>query len=197
MNSSVKSLKEAIKNWYVPLLLGLIFIAFGAYTLTVPLATYLSLSIIFSCSFIISGIFDSWFALENRKSFSAWGWFLVSGLLSLSLGIYLAVYPEVSAAVLPSYVGFTLLFRSFQLLGFSFEMKAMENINWGSLALTSVLGILFSFLLLANPVATGFSLVTLTGLAFIFVGIAGIVLAFQLKKVKVAGQKLKDSFSAS
>ncbi|MDF2514905.1 MAG: rane protein [Sphingobacterium sp.] len=195
MSASISTLKSAIKSWYIPLLVGIIFIAFGIYTFTVPLATYLSLTILFSTSFIVSGLFEIAFAVQNSKSFLGWGWFLVSGLLSFGLGIYMVLYPEVAAAILPSYIGFTMLFKSFQLLGFAFELKNLSSKSWGNLALLSALGILFSFLLLANPVFTGLSLVTLTALVFIAAGIAGIVLSLELKKVKDVGTQLRESLS--
>jgi uncharacterized membrane protein HdeD (DUF308 family) len=192
MSNLLKSFTNSVKHWYLPLILGIIFIICGIYTFTVPLETYITLSIIFSVSFIISGIFETFFAVQNSKSLDGWGWYLVSGLLSLLLGIYLVVYPQISLTILPFVVGFIVLFRSFTLLGFSFDLKDAGIMNWGNLAITSVLGIILSFLLLANPIFSGLSLVTLTALSFIFVGIAATVLAFQLKKVRDYPQKLSN-----
>ena len=192
MSNLLKSFTNSVKHWYLPLILGIIFIICGIYTFTVPLETYSTLSIIFSVSFIISGIFETFFAVQNSKSLDGWGWYLVSGLLSLLLGIYLVVYPQISLTILPFVVGFIVLFRSFTLLGFSFDLKDAGIMNWGNLAITSVLGIILSFLLLANPIFSGLSLVTLTALSFIFVGIAATVLAFQLKKVRDYPQKLSN-----
>lgn len=183
MSSSIRTFNRVIDKWYLLTILGVIFIAFGIYIFTVPLAAYLSLTIIFSVSFLVGGFFDILFSLQNRNSFSGWGWFLVSGILSLLLGIYLIVYPEVSIATLPTYVGFTFLFRSCQLLGFSLELKNLSSKGWGNLAFISVLGIILSFLLLANPLAAGLSLVTVTALTFLFVGFATLFLSFDIKKV--------------
>jgi uncharacterized membrane protein HdeD (DUF308 family) len=93
--------------------------------------------------------------------------------------------PEVAATALPFFVGFSLLFRSFQGLGFAFELKNYGVLHWGNLAIASILGIVFSMLLIAQPIFTGISLVVLTALSFIFAGIAAIVLSFQLKKIKI------------
>ena len=103
---------------------------------------------------------------------------------TLAIGILLIVYPSISIAFLPFVVGFALLFRSFQLLGFSFDLKELRVLNWGNTAILSILGIILSFILLDNPVFTGFSLVTITAIAFISVGISSIVLSFNLKKLK-------------
>ena len=94
--------------------------------------------------------------------------------------------------ILPLVVGFTLLFRSFQLLGFAFEKKEAGVLNWGNLAIVSVLSIILSFILIANPIFTGISLVVFTGLAFISTGISSVILSFNLKKLKGSAQKLSD-----
>lgn len=63
--------------------------------------------------------------------------------------------------------------------------------KWGNLAILSVLGIIFSFLLIANPIFTGISLVVITALSFISIGISAIVLSFQLKKLKTLPGKVR------
>ncbi|MBL0295235.1 MAG: DUF308 domain-containing protein [Saprospiraceae bacterium] len=190
MTSLLHQISNSVKHWYLPLIIGVLFILFGIYIFTVPLETYLTLSIFFSASYIVSGLMDIFFSIGNNKTLKGWGWYLVGGIFTLAIGIYLAIYPSISMVVLPFFVGFTMLFRSFQLLGFSFDMKDLKILNWGNAAITSVLGIILSLLLLANPIFTGISLVTITALSFIFVGIASVVLAFNLKKLKDFPDKL-------
>lgn len=190
MSSIFQTISNAVKHWYVPLIFGIIFLVCGIYIFTVPLETYVGLSILFSISFLVSGILEIFFSIQNNKSLEGWGWFLVDGLLSTVVGIYLIAYPGISMTVLPFIIGFTLLFRSFQLLGFAFDMKSIQLINWGNVALTSIIGILFSFLLISSPIFTGISLVTLTAVAFIFVGVSSILLSFDIKKMKNFPEKI-------
>lgn len=180
----LKSLTESVKHWYIPLILGIMFIVCGIYIFTSPLVAYLTLSVFFSVSFVVSGILDIIFSIRNAKIFKGWGWYLISGLLSLIMGIYLVTYPQLSMAVLPFVAGFTLMFRSFQLLGFSLDLKGHGVPNWGNSAILSILGVILSFMLLANPIFSGFSIVLLTGMSFLFTGIASSVLAFDLRKLK-------------
>ncbi|WP_312994289.1 HdeD family acid-resistance protein [Chryseobacterium flavum] len=200
MPNLFETLTHTVKHWYIPLLFGILFLIFGIYVFSVPLTTYVTLSIFFSVSFLFSGITEIFFSLQNSKSLQGWGWFLVSGLLTTAIGIYLIANPQISMTVLPFVIGFTLLFRSFQLLGFAFDMKSMRIMSWGNIALASVGGIIFSLLLIFNPVFTGISLVTLTGVSFIFMGIASIMLALDLRKVKKipgkVSQELKDRIKA-
>ena len=58
MANLLNTLINSIKHWYVPLILGILFLVFGIYIFTVPLETYVTLSILFSISFITSGLFE-------------------------------------------------------------------------------------------------------------------------------------------
>lgn len=192
MSNFFQNLTQSVKHWYIPLVFGIIFLICGFYVFSVPLATYVTLSIIFSVSFLVSGITEVFFSIQNSKSLQGWGWFLASGLLTTAIGLYLVAYPQISMSVLPFVVGFTLLFRSFQLLGFAFDMKSQNIMSWGNVALTSAGGIIFSLLLIFNPVFTGISLVTLTAVSFIFIGIASIMLALDLKKLTKFPEKISE-----
>lgn len=190
MEYLLKSFTRTVKHWYLPLILGALFIVCGLYVFISPAETYLTLALLFALSFLVWGLSDVFFSIDNRKSLRSWGWYFVGGFISLLMGFYLLIHPVVSMEVLPFVVGFMLLFRSFELLGFAFEVKEAGVLNWGNLAIASILGIIVSFVLLAWPVFTGVWLVMLTGLAFIFTGIASIVLSFNLKKLKTWGDKL-------
>lgn len=190
MANLLQPLTNTVKYWYIPLIFGIIFVLSGIYVFTTPLETYLALSVLFSVTFLISGITEVFFSLQNTKSLNGWAWYLVDGLLSATIGAYLIVHPAVSMAILPFVVAFSLLFRSFQLLGFSFDMKNLKMKNWGNVALTSIVGIIFSFLLLASPIITSMSIVSLTAFALIFIGGASIGLSFNLKQLKDASRKM-------
>jgi uncharacterized membrane protein HdeD (DUF308 family) len=192
MTTFFQTITRSVKHWYIPLIIGIILIAAGIYVFMVPLETYLTLSVLFSISFIIIGLLDIFFSIRNHKILQGWGWYLVGGLISMAGGIILSIYPGISIVILPFVVGFTLLFFSFLLLGFSFEMKSLGILNWGNVAVLSVLGVIFSFMLLVRPLVSGISLVTITGVSFIIIGVSSIVLSFDLRKVK----KMPEKFSS-
>ncbi len=191
MATFLKTVRNTVKYWYVPAIIGVLLIILGGYLFSIPEATYFSLVVLFSLSFLFSGILEIVFSIQNKDELEGWGWYLTSGIFSLLIGVALVAKPEVAATTLPFFIGFSLLFRSFQGLGFAFELKNYGVIKWGNLAILSILGIVFSFLLIANPIFTGISLVVMTALSFIFVGISAIVLAFQLKKLKTLPGKLR------
>ncbi|MFV0392037.1 MAG: HdeD family acid-resistance protein, partial [Paludibacteraceae bacterium] len=138
MANLLKSFTNSVKHWYIPLILGILFIALGIYLFTVPLETYATLAILFSIAFLVSGIFDIFFSIKNHKVLNGWGWYLVGGIISFIMGIYLLIYPQVSIAILPFVVGFTVMFRSFQLLGTALDLRDAGVLRWGNLAVSSV-----------------------------------------------------------
>ncbi|WP_299535554.1 HdeD family acid-resistance protein [Ulvibacterium sp.] len=183
-NQILTTATKSIKYWYVPLIMGLIFLGTGIYTFMVPLESYLTLALLFGISFLVSGIMEVVFSIANRKHIENWGWSLVSGILSLAIGILLIMRPDISLLTLPIYVGFWVFFRSIMAIGVSIDLKRFGILDWGNLMLVGVFGLMFSFFLLWNPLFAGITIVVWTGLALISVGIFGIYFAFKLKKLK-------------
>lgn len=74
-------------------------------------------------------------------------------------------------------------------IGFAFDLKDVTDSGWGWLLTLGILSLLFSFVLLWNPVFAGFTVVILTGCAFITLGIFRIVFSFKLQQL----HRLSDS----
>lgn len=190
MKTFFKSIKNTIKHWYIPAIIGTLFILLGIYLFTTPLTTYLTLTMLFSLSFLFSGILELVFAIQNKNEIEGWGWYLTGGIFDILLGIVLVVIPAIAATTLPIFIGIALLFRSIQGLGFSFELRHYGLKQYWHLSLLSIFGIVLSFLIISNPIVTGMSLAIIIALTFILAGIAGIILAVQLKKLKSIPNKL-------
>ena len=87
MNELVGGLGYAVKNWWMSLLLGLLYIAVALCLLFAPVSSYVALSVIFSISILVSGILEVFFAAGNKKTISSWGWYLAGGIIDLLIGI--------------------------------------------------------------------------------------------------------------
>ena len=195
-----KTIKNTVKHWYLPLIVGILLVIMGLYMFSIPQATYLSLVLFFSASFLVFGIMELVFAIQNKDNLDNWGWYLVGALIDLFVGIILFFQPQVAFVALPYFVGFSLMFRSVQGIGFAFDLKSYGVLQWGNLALISFLGLIGSVILILNPVLAGISLVVITAVAFIFSGISAIILAFNLKKLKnypnKISKELKDKIES-
>jgi uncharacterized membrane protein HdeD (DUF308 family) len=74
-------------------------------------------------------------------------------------------------------------------MGFAFDLKGFADNGWGWLLALGILGLLFSFVLLWNPLLAGLTIVIWTGCAFITIGIFRIILSFKLKHLYKLSKK--------
>lgn len=188
--SILRSVRNAVKHWYIPLLVGIFFIVVGIVVFTAPVNSLLALSFLFAISFVLGGASEIIFAIANRNQMFNWGWSLVFGIITLILGIALVTRPELSVTVLVFYIGFTILFRSISSISYAIDIKRYGSPNWLSLMILGILGAVFSFLLLWNPALAGLTLVWFVALSFFFSGLAHIIFSFQLRKVHRHGKKI-------
>ena len=188
-NLTFKSIKDTIKHWYLLLMLGIIFIVIGIWALITPVATYLSLAILFSVAFFVTGILEIISSISFRNQLNGWGWSLAAGILNSIVGLILILNPGISIIALQLFVGFVVLYRSMMGIAWSIELKKFKISDWGWLLFISILGVIFSFILLWNPLFAGLTVAVFTGIALIIVGIFHIYLSFVLKNIKTAFQK--------
>lgn len=67
MNELVGGLGYAVKNWWMSLLLGLLYIAVALCLLFAPVSSYVALSVIFSISILVSGVLEV-FCCRKQKN---------------------------------------------------------------------------------------------------------------------------------
>ncbi|AGA78822.1 HdeD family acid-resistance protein [Echinicola vietnamensis] len=182
MNVENNPITKTIRHWYILFIVGLLFIILGIYTFVTPAKAYLALSFLFSMSFLITGLGEVMFAVINKRIFDRWGWILAFGIFNCLVGVLLLSRPEVSLATMPLYLGFLILFRSVGSISYAYEIKHMGFSDWSSLLFLGILGVIFSFILIWNPVLGGLTIVSWTALCFLSIGILSVYLSFQLRK---------------
>lgn len=190
MSHFLKLINQSIKYWYLPLIAGIIFILIAILTLVAPGASYLALAMLFSLGFLITGAMETAFAIGNRKELENWGWLLAFGLATLIVGFLLLINPALSAATLGVYIGFLVLFRSIAAISTALDLRAYGAKNWGFLIFFGIVGAIFSFILIWNPMLAGLTLVIWTGLAFLMSGIFSIFISLQIRKVHTYSKRV-------
>ena len=179
----LRSFKNAVEHWYIPLLVGVLFVIVSIVAFTSPMGSFVALSIFFSLSFLFGGLSEVGFAVANRKHLDNWGWSLAFGILTFVVGILLFLNPGLSMATLAFYIGFVVLFRSIAAIGFAMDIRKYTSEGWGLLLTLGILGAIISFILIWNPLFAGMSIVILIALSFLFAGLFSIALAFQMKRM--------------
>ena len=125
----LQSIKQAVKHWYIPLLVGVFFIVVSIIAFTSPVSSLLTLSILFALSFLFGGVSEVIFSLVNKHQLENWGWSLAFGIITFLAGFSLLIHPSLSISVLAFYIGFTVLFRSVASISFAL---AIWRVNVGT-----------------------------------------------------------------
>lgn len=175
--------KKTGKNWWIPLLIGLLLVFTGIITFSSPAESYFALAILFSITFLLSGVLESYFAISNRNHLNNWGWNLAFGIITALVGLLLVINPQISMVTLPFYVGFVIMFRSLMAIGWATDLKSFYDVKPVNMMIMGILGLIFSFILLWNPFFAGLTIVFWTGFGFLLVGGISIYIAFQLRKI--------------
>ena len=195
LKSTYKEIRTDIKNWWILMVLGILFVVLGIFVFTNPLESYMTIAVFFAVSMLISGLFQKWFAISNRDELIGWGWQLALGIMEAIIGIVLLFNLNFTMSVLPIYVGFWLLFKAFALIGFSFELKSYKVSNWWYYLVFGLFLTILSWFIILNPLFGGITIVVWTGIALIVAGIAYTILSVKLKKVNRKIVMIKDSLS--
>ena len=165
------------RNWWVLLFAGVLSLIVGIAALVWPGKTVLVVAIVFAIWLIVSGIFSLVRGFAPGLSGGMRALFIITGILSLILGIFAIRGEFQELFILSLFIGIGFLFRGFATLFQGFESK--EGRGWN--IFFGVVMLLGGFVVLAWP---GISLVTLTwvvGIWLIVIGIYEIIAAFSVK----------------
>jgi uncharacterized membrane protein HdeD (DUF308 family) len=192
MKPLLQKTTNALKYWWMPMIIGVLFVIAGIWTITTPVASFVALAIFFAAFMFVSGIFNLIFAISNRSEIEDWGWHLAGAIFDFVVGAILFFHPPLTMAVLPYLVAFYFMFKGFATFGFSFDMRRYGDSRWGWLLFSGSISILLSIMIIFNPTLGGLTIVIFTAMAFFSLGLFNIVLSLGLKKIKNKGQDIKE-----
>ncbi|MCD8264413.1 MAG: DUF308 domain-containing protein [Tannerellaceae bacterium] len=171
MNPITDNYKYEMKHWWLPLVVGVLYVLFAIFLMFTPITSYIALSILFSVSIFVGGIFEIIFAFNNKGKVSNWGWYLALGIIDIILGIHLMINPGLSMAVLSYVAAFWILFRGVNFITFAFDLKKLSAGNWGWFLAFGIIFILCSLLFIWRPVIEALSIVYIVAYILMAVGI--------------------------
>jgi uncharacterized membrane protein HdeD (DUF308 family) len=173
-----------LKNWWMPLLKGVIFIALSVLVFMHPGAALIGLSWYIGLAFLFSGIVITLSAISYRSQIKGWGWRLAEGLVDIFFGMILLFNPGLTALAMSFMMGFWFLFYGITSLTDSFGMKDEGASNWWVGLIWGILAIIFGFWIMFRPFAGAITIITLMGIFFLIAGLFNIGFAFVLKGMK-------------
>lgn len=188
--SRMESSRRAVKNWWLLLLLGIAVFIVGIFIFSYPGLSYVAMSVAFAILILVSGAVNIALAVSNSNAAIGKGWLWAGGIVELLIGLLLICYPSMSAATLPLFLGFWLMFRSFGLIGSGSDLMSMKVPGGGWTIFVGILLLLCSVMILAQPLLFGVEAVVIwVGISFLMAGISMAVFSFELKSLHKHFQK--------
>ena len=108
---------------------GVLLIVVGFLAVLLPGAAALATAVLFAWLLILGGGFEIAYAIQSRQR-SGFGWKLVSGLLTLALGIVLLVLPTASVLSLALLIGAFLLASGITRVILAFKVRPRRGWGW-------------------------------------------------------------------
>ena len=180
----MESTGRAVRNWWLLLLLGIAVFITGIFIFTYPGASYVALALTFAVLILVAGVVNIALAATNSNAAVGRGWLLAGGIMELLIGLMLMIYPSISAATLPFFLAFWLMFRSLGLIGTGSDLMSLKVPGGLWTIIVGSLLLLCSVLILVHPVLFGVEAVVIwVGISFLMAGISLSVLAFELKSL--------------
>lgn len=162
---------RVIKHWWLMMLAGILCIAAGVVVFVFPMQSYLTLAILFGILMILVGAAQLVIASSSGNYLAMKGYMIAGGVLDLFLGIFLCVYPSVSALLIPIMLGIWLMYHSFMMIAFGGDLDTFKVGGSGWVVFGGILLLILSILVLVNPFSAGIAtVIVFTGIGLIVFG---------------------------
>lgn len=181
-NAWIEDSKQAIRYWWLLLLVGAVLLLAGVATFLFPVRSYLGLSMLFGWVILLAGVLEVVLASSSRHLVTGRGWMLAGGIIEIILGMVLILNVGLAASTLPLFLGFWLLMRAFATIGLSGDMRALEIPGSGWTLLTGILLLVCSLWILIQPAVGGAAVIIWIGISLLFAGAGACSLALQLRR---------------
>lgn len=169
-----------IRNWWLVALRGVVALLFGVLTIFRPGVTLAALILLFGAYAVVNGLFTIVAAIANRHGERHWVWLIVSGVLSIALGVLTFLMPGVTGIVLLYLIAGWAIVTGIGEVMTAIRLREVITGEW-LLILAGVVSVLFGLLLIVFPGAGALAVVLWIGTYAIVIGILLLALAFRLR----------------
>lgn len=178
--------------WWVPLLTGIVSIAFGIWCFCAPAESMIVLAYVFAGLMCAAALLNFIYAFANSGYDSGWGWSLALGILELFCGVWMFALPQpVLVDTFIFIVGIWIIVAAINSICEACVLSAVSPawIIWMVLLLLAT--IVFSVIFLSNPIVGGVAVWLWIGISLITFGIVRVCFAFKARQLnKLSGGEL-------
>lgn len=146
---------------------GVLLIVAGVYCFVSPDAALSGLSLILGLAMLFSGIVDIVIFASSRRFMLGSGWFLLDGIFTVLLAIFLLCNQAFTMLSLPFIFGMWLLFGGISRFVSSFDLQRLGVRGWGWFTVLGILLTAAGILSFYDPISGAMALSWIVGLVLI------------------------------
>jgi uncharacterized membrane protein HdeD (DUF308 family) len=168
------------ENWWAIAIRGVLAVLFGVIAFAVPVATMLSLVLLFSAYMLVDGVFAIIAAVRAGRRRDRWGLLVLEGIVDIITAAIAVLWPGITV------LAFVLLVAAWALVSGGLMFAAAFSLNrdhgrWW-LALGGIVSIIYAALLIIAPLIGALVLTWWLGAYALVFGVTLLILAFKLRR---------------
>jgi uncharacterized membrane protein HdeD (DUF308 family) len=176
--------RRIAEHWYIPLIRGLVAVAFGVVVLVHPVAAVATFVLLFGAFAFVDGIVTIATALRFSQAGSGrWWWMLVQGVVGILVGLVAFFWPISAAWALAILVAAWAFSTGVLELGAAVRLRR-DVPGEIFLGLSGVLSILLGIAFVVLPGAALLTLALVVGFYAIVAGVSLVVLSIRLRSLR-------------
>lgn len=176
-------IKDTVRNWWLFLLSGILFLSCGIGIFFVSISSYLTLLFLLQLVFFPTGLFEITYALSNKSVLKNWGVILAGGVLILILSFFLHISSSLSMTISPIYLGLIFLLRAVIGISCAANMQLWNLKGWDWTMVIAIIGVYFSLAIIWKAASGELSIIKPMALALIVCGLFQIIFSNGVKKL--------------
>lgn len=174
---------RTIKNWWLWVLIGAVYIIFSGYLFIKPAESFIVLSQFMVAFFFVTGFFEIFYSLTNRQV-NGWGFNLIMGVLQVFIGGYLIKHSDqgLPEEFMIFLFMFWLIFYGISAISLSFALKKKGVTSWWLTLLVGIIGLVVGLGIPYSPISGIVFITTLLGVFALFFGIYSVFFGFAIRR---------------
>jgi uncharacterized membrane protein HdeD (DUF308 family) len=167
------------QNWWLIALRGVLAIIIGGIAFAAPVATMLSLVLLFSAYMLADGVFAIGAALRAARQHGRWGLLVLEGIVSIAVAAVAVLWPGITIVAYVLLVAGWAIVTGALMLGAAFRLNLDHGRWW--LVLGGIASLIYGALLIIAPLIGALVLTWWFGAYALVFGVFMLVLALRLR----------------
>src|SRR5689334_3973729 len=167
------------QNWWLIALRGVLAIIIGVIAFAAPVATMLSLVLLFSAYMLVDGVLAIVAALRAARQHERWALLVLEGIVSIAVAATAVLWPGITIVAYVLLVAAWAIVTGALMLGAAFRLNLDHGRWW--LVLGGIASLIYGALLIIAPLIGALVLTWWFGAYALVFGVFMLVLAFRLR----------------